>query len=111
MNLPRALRYLERAGVTADVLRAGGVDPDNPEQVRREVDVLLASASAEVTIVSMEGFALLQLALRNLLTAADRDATDALARAIRTDLVAAGVVRPAPLPDLDEAFEACLAEC
>ncbi len=110
MNLPRALAHLTSIGVTADVLRAGGVDPTDPAAVRREVEILLASAVAEVALTDMRGLAALQRAFGELLTDAERGSNDALAAALRTDLVAAGVIRPTALPAPDEAFEACLAE-
>lgn len=110
MNLPRALAHLASVGVTADVLHASGVDPTDPAAVRREVEILLASAAAEVTITDMRGLTALQRAFGALLTDAERGSNDALAKALRTDLVAAGVLRPAALPAPDEAFEACLAE-
>lgn len=110
MNLNRALTHLAGVGVTTDVLHASGVDPTDPAAVRREVEILLASAVAEITITDMRGLAALQRALAELLTDAERGSNDALAKALRTDLVAAGVIRPAALPAPGEAFEACLAE-
>lgn len=110
MNLNRALAHLAGVGVTTEVLHASGIDPTDPTAVRREVEILLASAVAEVTITDMRGLTALQRALADLLTDAERGSNDALAKALRTDLVAAGVIRPAALPEPDEAFEACLAE-
>lgn len=109
MTLPCALAHLTRVGVTAGVLRAGGVDPTDPAAVRAEVEILIASAVAENAITDMRGLAALQMAFRALLTDAERDDNDALAKAIRTDLLAAGVLVPAR-PARGEAYEACLAE-
>jgi hypothetical protein len=96
MNLPRALEHLARVGVTADVLRAGGVDPGCPTAVRGEVETLLRSVVAEAAIIDMRGFAALQMAFGALLTAEERRDGTAMAAAIRADLTTAGVVRAAP---------------
>ncbi len=109
MNLDRALTHLETIGIDTDVLRAGGVDPTDPAAVRREVAILLATAVAEQLITDMRGFAALQRAFTALLTPAERVGNAALAAAIRTDLVAAGVLRPATPTEPAGAFEACLA--
>ncbi len=107
MNLDRALRHLARIGITAAVLRAGGVDPGSPKAVQTEVEILLRSALAEQSIVDMRCLAELQMALSDLLTDEERRNGDVLARALRADLVDTGVVvSAAPSP----VFEACLAE-
>lgn len=104
MNLPRALDHLARAGITADVLRRSSIDPNDPTAVRAEVEILLRSVLAEGTLTNMAGLAALQLALSNLLTDAERAGNDYLSTALRADLIAAGVVRPAPQ------FEGCLTD-
>jgi hypothetical protein len=104
MNLPRALRHLAAAGITADVLRRSSIDPTDPAAVRGEVETLIAAAANQQGLISMSGLARLQLALNNLLTDADRGFNDALSTALRRDLVDAGVVRPSPQ------FEGCLTD-
>lgn len=106
MNLRRALAHLARAGVTREVLIAGGVDPDDPAAVRAEVEALLRSALAENSIlVSMRSLGELQMAFDALLTDQERDDNDALAKAIRADLESTGVLVRANGGDQ---FEACL---
>lgn len=103
MNLHRALVHLARIGITAEVLHAGNVDPTDPVAVRHEVEELMRSTLAENTITNMRGLAELQMAFNALLTPAEHDHNEALAVALRGDLVSTGVLIAQPAR-----FEACL---
>jgi hypothetical protein len=106
MNLHRALAHLAAIGITSDVLRAGDVDPADPGQVRAEVETLLHSALAENSIlIGMRHLAKLQMALGLLLTPAEHAEGDAVARLLREQLLAAGVITEAP-----ELVGTCLAD-
>lgn len=100
MDLRRARLHLNEIGITDAVLRAGDVDPTDPESVRSEVQRLLADAVAENLITDMVGLVRLQQALAALTPGTQRRRDDVVASAIRGDLIRTGVLRlvPAGMP-------------